>query len=312
MELSQREVDAFNADGYVGPFTLFEPDVAERLDRRMREEVLPVRSEVYAHTEADAVVAAYKPERMRDRHLDSPLAYRIAAAPEIVSRLRALLGPDILLWRSDGFEQRAGSAPSGTHQDGAFEYTTDPSREPVPKIELGDGETPVGHQTFPIELDIALTVSAWIALTRVRKETGALWVVPGTHKEHIPESKPAPGAFANQFSLSRDFEPSDGRAIEIEAGQFILFHNLLVHASYPVQHGRRFAWTTRYVSTATKIHHRATVTSQGQDLSRWGALLVAGRDQRRVNVLRAPPLTTAAPIVDELALDPSLHSPRSA
>jgi len=244
---------------------------------------------------------------MRDRHLDSPICYRLAAAPEIVSRLSPLLGPDILLWRSDGFEQRPESIATAPHQDGVFDYFTDPTRPPQPKIELGEGEAPVGHMTFPIVCELPLTVSAWIAFTSVRKETGALWVVPGTHKEFIPESKPASGAFANQFALARDFVPDDGRVIEIEAGQFILFHNLLVHGSYPVQHGRRFGWTTRYVSTATRIHHRTKVTSQGQDLSRWGAVLVSGHDRRRVNVLRAPPLTTALPIVDELALDPRFH-----
>jgi non-heme Fe2+,alpha-ketoglutarate-dependent halogenase len=305
--LSPQEIEAFHREGYLGPYTLLPPDVAVQVEHRLRNEVFATRSEVYAHTEADAVVASFRPECVRDRHLDSPLCYRLAAAPEIVSRLRPLLGPDVLLWRSDGFEQRAGAQPTLTHQDGVFEYSTDSSRPAVSKIEVGDGERSVGHQTFPIECDIPLTISAWIAFTPVRKATGALWLVPGTHREHIPENKPGSGAFANRYSLSKDFTPGDGKTIECEAGQFVLFHNLLVHASHPVETGVRFAWTTRYVATATKVHHRAKVTSQGQDLSRWGAVLVAGTSRRNVNVLRAPPVINATSILEERALDPYFH-----
>ncbi len=293
MSLSKVELDTFARDGWCGPFDLFEPAVAARLLSRIREEVLPNRCEIYAHTRADLEAAEYR----RDRHLDSPLMYRIAAANEIVSRLRPLLGPNILLWRSDAFEIGVGDPATSPHQDGAFEAT----RGTHPLIEVGEGQTPVGHQQVPVQVAIPLSVGAWIALTPVTKKTGSLWVVPGTHTEVI-EPVPGEGFAGMKYVPGRTFEASDGHAIEIEAGQFILFHNLLVHGSYPVETGRRFAWTTRYISTEAMIHQRSTINAQSQDLSRYGAVLVAGRDQYRHNVLRSqPPIGTAA-IYDEQAL----------
>jgi non-heme Fe2+,alpha-ketoglutarate-dependent halogenase len=291
--LTQRELEMFERDGWLGPFDLFEPDLAARLLVRIREEVLPTRCAIYAHTRGDLPFV----EHRRDRHLDSPLMFRIASAPPLTSRVASLLGPDVLLWRSDAFEQGPGDAATSPHQDGAFEAT----RATHPMIEAGEDQQPVGRQLHPVAVDIPLSIGAWIALTPVSKRTGTLWVVPGTHKEVIAEV-PGQGFAGMKYVPSRQFAAVDGMAIEMRAGQFILFHNLLVHGSYPVEEGRRFAWTTRYVSTQALIHHRSNENAQGQDLSRWGAVLVAGQDRARRNVLRAaPPIGTGA-ILDEPAL----------
>lgn len=293
MGLTSSEIVTFRREGWLGPFDLIDGATAARVLARIREDVLTVKSAIYAHTKGDLAAVDYK----RDRHLDSPLMYRLAAAPAIVSRVQSLLGPDVLLWRSDMFEQGVGDPATSPHQDGAFEAT----RGEFPMIEAGDGETPVGHQKIPVEVDIPLTVSAWIALTPVRKATGALWVVPGTHTEVIPEV-PGEGFAGMKYVPSRTFTPSDGRAIEIDAGQFILFHNLLVHGSYAIEHGRRFAWTTRYVAPCTRIHPRAAINAQGQDLANYGAVLVAGQDRLHRNPLRAAPAIGIGALVDERAL----------
>jgi len=294
--------ETFHSDGYSGPFTLFSPDVAATLLRRSQAEVFSVRCQTYAHTEADPRCAAFRktldPMTRRDRHLDSPLMYRIASHPQILERVAHLLGPDLLLWRSDTFEQAAGDAPTTPHQDGVFE-----GMNPDPIIEAGEGQEVVGRQALPSggEAAIPLCVNVWIALTRVRKETGALWVVPGTHKEFIPK---VPGtAFAGITLVpSRVYDPSEGTALEMEAGQFVMFHNLIVHGSLPVQEGMRFAWVCRYVTPATQLYHRSKVGPQGQDMSRWGAVLVQGQDRVRRNPLSAPPIASAGTITDERAL----------
>ena len=293
MGLSNQELEQFEREGWLGPFDLCDPSVAARLLGRIREEVVTTRSAIYAHTHGEPVMVEYK----RDRHLDSPLMFRMAAAPAIVSRLPSLLGPDVLLWRSDAFEQGVGDASTSPHQDGAFEAT----RATHPMIEVGEGQAAIAHQVRPVEVGIPLSIGVWTTLTPVTKRTGALWVVPGSHKELIPEV-PGDGFAGMKYVPSRHFEPSDGHAIEIEAGQFILFHNLLVHGSYPVETGRRFAWTTRYVSTKTLIHHRSNVNAQGQDLANYGAVLVCGADRDRRNVLRAPPPVGSGSILDERAL----------
>src|SRR5690606_2888084 len=139
--LTPDQLSSFERNGFCGPFTLCEPEDAATLGRRIVEEVIPHRCSIYAHTTADVPAALYR----RDRHLDSPLAYRIASSQRIVDLLPPLLGPDILLWRSDLFEQGPGNVPTKPHQDVAFDST----RATHPIIEAGEGETPVGQASHP-------------------------------------------------------------------------------------------------------------------------------------------------------------------
>ena len=293
-------LESYRQRGYTGPFTLFEPGLAQQLFRRIDTEVFPALSDTYGHTQADAVAASYRKSfdlsRARDRHLDSPLLHRIASSREIVSLLSPILGPDILLWRSDSFDQSAGDTPTPPHQDRTYEG----SRATDPMIEPGEEDMPLAHQEQPFECDIPLSMNIWIAFTPIRKETGALWFAPGSHTSLAP-TKIGAGFAGIPFVLSRDYA-DDRQVVEVDAGQCFLFDNLVVHGTLPSELGRRFAWTCRYVSTKTHIHRRAKIGPQGQDLSRWGAVLVSGQDRFQRNVLRAPPPTSDAAILQERAL----------
>jgi non-heme Fe2+,alpha-ketoglutarate-dependent halogenase len=304
--LEQVHLDNYRTKGYAGPFTLFTPDEAARLARRIQEEVFPVPCDIYAHTQPDSKLKAYRKSfdasRMRDRHLDSPLMYRMATSEAIVSRLRSLLGPDILLWRSDTFLQEVGDEPTPAHQDRAFEAT----RATHPMIEAGEGQVPAARQTYPVEVDIPLSINAWMSFSSTPGGSGAMWFVPGSHKELVLEV-PGQGFAGKPYVLSRDFGPSDGEIVEVQAGQFLLFDNIVVHGSMPVLGDPRLAWTPRYVSTQAQIHRRSDVNAQGQDLSRYGALLVSGQDRLKRNVLRAPPPVGAVSLLDERAVAKVVH-----
>jgi non-heme Fe2+,alpha-ketoglutarate-dependent halogenase len=299
--MSDDLLESYQRNGFAGPFTLFGPELAAQLAHRLREEVFATRCQIYAHTHADPRTAAFRksldPESRRDRHLDSPLLYRMATAPEILTRLRHLLGPNILLWRSDTFEQSAGDKETGAHQDGVFD-----GLNPVPMIECGQGQAPIGRQTYPCEADIPLSINAWITFSPVRRESGAMWFVPGSHRSVVPYV-PGEGTFGRPMVLSRSFHPDEGQVIEMAAGQFLLFDNLVVHGSYPVERGWRLAWTPRYTSTQTLIHARTTVNAQFMDLTHYGALLVAGQDRTRHNVLRSPPSFGTCALLEERAMD---------
>ena len=293
MQLSAGEIDHFNEHGYVGPFSLLETDVADTLRERIFDEILTRRSATYEHTEGN-------PERVsrtRDRHLDSPLMYRIASLPGIVGRVSSLLGPDVLLWRSDIFAQGSADPVTPPHQDVDISGTL-----VIPCIEATSAaatlfvlERPTGNVALP------LCVTAWMTFSQVRAETGALWVVPGTHRAVVPEV-PGEGIGGRPTKLARTFTPADGRVLEMRAGEFILFHNLLVHGSMPVREGRRLAWNTRHVAPQTRIYPRGSINAQGQDLSRFGSLIVSGSPHVHSNVLRAPPSVGIGSLVDELAI----------
>ena len=58
------------------------------------------------------------------------------------------------------------------------------------------------------------------------------------------------------------------------------------------------------MSTETLIHNRSNVNAQGQDLSRWGAVLVCGQDREldEMSSARAPLPIGNGSILDEHAL----------
>lgn len=292
MGLSRQEIERFNSDGFLGPFRLFGRDVALQIGQRIRTQILTRRCEVYAHTKGDFEKLDY----MRDRHLDSPLLYRCATAPAIVSRIASLLGPDILLWRSDLFLQRLKDPGTHPHQDIDLSGT-----RVIPSIEAGTEHAPIGKIDYPDRtVMLPLCVSAWIAFDKITAQNGALYYVAGTHKSVIPEV-PGSGVAGRPLVLSRTFERSEHHVVEIDAGELMLFHNLMVHGSYEVESGERLAWTTRYVQPDTRIYPNGPINAQGQDLANFGSVLVAGRDRARVNILRAPPMIGEGPILDERA-----------
>lgn len=293
MNLSRDEIERFNRDGYLGPLTLVEPPVAVDICRRVQEDVLTHRCHVYAHTSGDFPKVDYT----RDRHLDSPMLYRLAASPSIVDRVSSLLGPDLLLWRSDIFAQGPDDPPTYPHQDSDLSGT-----RVIPCIDAGPNTPPVavirrGGQ----EVRVPPCVSAWIALTPMRPEVGTLWIVPGTHTSFIAQV-PGTGAFGRKLVMERTFTAADGVTLEMQPGQFILFHNFLVHGSLPTQEGSRLAWTTRYVTPDTRIYSHGPINAQGQDLSRFGSILVAGHDRVNANVLVAPPPTGLGSILEEASI----------
>src|SRR5687767_12544357 len=76
----------YDSKGYVGPFTAFD------------------RGELARLSVAPLVNSRHKGlEWLRNRHLDVPVVAQLCQSEEVISRVRAILGPDLLLWRSNIF-----------------------------------------------------------------------------------------------------------------------------------------------------------------------------------------------------------------
>jgi hypothetical protein len=287
--VSDGDLEQFQDRGYLGPYELLPEPVALAVGRRLAEEVLAVRSSIYAHTQSDMPSLLVT----RDRHLESPLLGRLLADRGLVERMTRLLGSDVLLWRSDFFAQGSGDRETQPHQDKQFSGMRD-----IPAIERAGGGIPQN-------------VTAWISLTPTDRRRGGLYLVPGSHQGGvIPEVPAAPdrSIFGKGRVLARTF--SDGEQLELvmRPGQFVVFSNLLVHGSYPVSESaeRRLAISARYVAADTLVNPRGAETNgHGLDLRRYGAMLVAGSAAAFRGVLRAPPPASAAcPLEDEDALRP--------
>lgn len=295
MSLSAEERERFRSLGVLGPFKLLEPDDALAIGRRLMGEVYPQPNWIYAHTKGDFAMMDFS----RDRHLDSPLLYRLCADPAIVDRVIPFLGPDVLFWRTDFFERGPEDPPTSPHQDEELSGTRN-----RPMIAVSATPRAAGSSIEILNtIGVPLCVSAWIAFSKVTAESGAMWVVPGSGKDGVIPEIPSTGFAGRQLTLSREFAPEERVPLEMEAGEFVLFDNLIVHGSVPVRGDtRRLAVTARFVSTETYVHPLGEINAQGQDLSRFGSVLVAGTDLHKRNVLRAPPRIGLGSVRDEAAI----------
>ncbi len=283
------ELAQFTERGYLGPYDLLPEQTALAAGKRLAEEVLTVRSPIYAHTEPDVADLHV----IRDRHLDSPLLARVLTDHRVVGRMARLLGPDVLLWRSDFFVQAIGDRETQPHQDKRFSGKRD-----IPALEAADGSMP-------------LNVTAWIAFTEMDRWRGGLYLVPGSHRDGVlPEvaADPARSIFGKGRVLARTFSDAERLELTMRPGQMVLFGNLVVHGSHPVSDpaARRIAISGRYVSADTLVNPRGTaMNGHGLELGRYGATLVAGSSARFRGPLRAAPAASAAcPLEDEEAIRP--------
>ena len=276
-------LEAFSDNGFSGPFRLYEPDEARGLLRAIRTKNL------------DRSRALHDNEVNYDRHFDIAELTRHISHPAIVERLRALIGPDILCWRTEFFPKFPGARGTEWHQVEVYQYSTGVAQ-------LARTQPPDGR---PMELTV------WTAFTECTRENGCLKFLPGSHRNlHYDESKqPKTGRddrYASidastdffgynfgDFSVEPNWCPDESRAVAMEMapGECVIFTAKCVHGSYPNSTRRavRFGISARYVPTHVRVYpDQPRFRAHGSDfeLSNYGCVLVSGRDQYRHNQIR--------------------------
>jgi ectoine hydroxylase-related dioxygenase (phytanoyl-CoA dioxygenase family) len=130
----------------------------------------------------------------------------LGAHPAILDAVEALIGPDILLWKSKAFAKFSGPGQVAWHQD-------------LPHWNLVPAEA----------------VTAWVALTDSNEANGCVRVLPASHRggsrasdaERDPNSLLTAGL---KFDVGDD-EARHAAPMVLKAGQFSLHHGMLVHGS---------------------------------------------------------------------------------
>lgn len=235
-DLGGVQATRYDEDGYLGPFRALPTGEAEHL--------------------ADAVVASVLGSdagqlgpAMHCRHLDSQLVLDLCSLTPVLDRVMALLGPNVVLWRSHFWCKNPGDPAVAWHQD-------------------------LTH--WPLEPMI--NVTAWLALDPARAQNGCVQVVPGSHMKAYPtealRGDPLTDAVQDDY-IDR------GRVLDMELapGECFLFSEKLLHAS-PANNSaqRRLGFATRFTTPAVRI------TGQEQMLGgRHQTVLVRGADRHRVN-----------------------------
>ena len=85
--------------------------------------------------------------------------------------------------------------------------------------------------------------------------------------------------------------------MEVEAGQFFLFNERIVHGSdRNTSASERSAVSIRFTATSTRVHQDMRIDGQGLPLRNWHAVLLRGRDAYGHNRLGPPPERDFHPI----------------
>ncbi|HEY9798820.1 MAG TPA: SDR family NAD(P)-dependent oxidoreductase [Leptolyngbyaceae cyanobacterium] len=160
-----------------------------------------------------------------ERHLDSPLILQLCQDKNLLEKLNAHLGDNLVLWRSELWvNYPAQQLIPFWHQDS---YS---------KLLEGDGKT----------------INAYIALTEVNEYNGFEYI-PNIHlkKCQIKGTDPFSG---NQFFEITDEVAKTAIPVVLRPGEFVLFTNQLLHRSVRNNSGKvRLSLTLRLTQPGVKI-----------------------------------------------------------
>jgi chlorinating enzyme len=269
----------FDERGFIGPFTLWEPEEMTAWWKVQRKALLdPAKS---ARKVFDNPVNY-------DRHLDIPGLSKLITEPAIVRRLQALIGPDIACWRTEFFPKNPGDPGTGWHQVETYA---------IGETEVGMLEATKHSPGNPMELTV------WVAFTEARRENGCMKLIPGSHRqwrydEHAP-MKWNGSARDNSFfgynyediKVDKDWDPDaqDVAHVEMRPGQFIIFTARCIHGSNPnISNRQRMGYAIRVVPTHVRVYGGMTEFDEfGHhfDLARHGCVLIAGQDDYKLNTM---------------------------
>lgn len=304
-KLSEEDIKFFYDNGYIGPFYLMSSEEAENLQNHLVNSVLNIPSKIwkYEFDPETGLADELFPENENynefteeykhyilaqvnktNRHLDDPRLLNLFKRLPIVERIAQLLGPDILLWRSDCFEVPPHIKGTPWHQ--SSNWLLHNMRESVAN---------------PLDREELFQITCWIALTDANREKGCMTLIPGTHKEIYPlkvnrKVNEAQTMYRyDKGEIDYPINKASNRLIEVKAGQFFLFSERVIHGAIPNQtDSSRWAVNCRIAKTSTRFFtkqmfeegHQITYHKlKNMSLDNWKAVLLRGTDRFRYNPL---------------------------
>ncbi len=293
-DLTDGQLTSFHENGYIGPFTLFDPMEMGRRWNKIRRQLFDRSHAAYP---IDSAISGANNIANYDRHLDVPLLSEHIMRPEIVHRVRSIVGQDIVCWRTEFFPKYMGDEGTDWHQADTFANASG-----RPQI------------VWPEDSAFGGTITVWTAFTEATEKTACLRFIPGTHKnryydetkgmkydpernKNLEKDGTRRGFFGydyRELQIDPNWRPDESKAVsmEMKAGQFIIFWSMLMHAS--CSHAgetdeMRMGFATRYVPTRVKIYPDTEwVEEYGGSipLANYGAILVNGKDNYGHNKMR--------------------------
>lgn len=213
----------FEKNGVIGPFKVYEPEEAKELLKKIRIKNMDTSNRVFNN------------DVNYDRHFDIEELTNHVAHPRIVENLRAILGSNLLCWRSEFFPKFPGATGTEWHQVADYRYATG-----TPQL-MPTKDTP----------SETLDITVWTAFTDATIENGCMKFIPGSHKKlYYDESKKVAtgrkdkyssqeadtGFFGynfQDFKVDPEWDPDecDILTTEMKPGEYVIFTARCVHAS---------------------------------------------------------------------------------
>ena len=306
--LSRDELAEFHTRGFIGPFTLYEPDEMKAHWRRLRLDLFDRRHAAYQDVKPGSGVYDY------DRHLDNAFLADLVCRPQIVHRMASILGPDVICWRSEFFPKYPGDEGTDWHQADTF-----------------GGGNGIPHIVWPDGSDFGGALTIWMAFTEASEETACMQFIPGTQRTmYYDESKgmhydPARVNRKEVNGVLRGFFGYDWREIQVDpnwepdevegslgAVPRRAVHRLLVdpYARLAAASGqdqgnasgfcRALCSDFRHRLRRYEGHQHRDRVGRQFSLEKYGSVLVAGRDdfghnRMRTHTTQGQPYTNVAP-----------------
>nr|AAC46036.1 CmaB [Pseudomonas syringae] len=252
--LTKQELQQFDRDGFIGPFTLYEPEEMKQMHKTIRAQLFN-RTHAPYDAPLDVAITNY------DRHLDVDLLTSHVFRKEIVHRVRSILPPDVI-WRSEFIPKYPGNEGTDWHQADTFAHA------PASRNWCARGRRFGG------------AINVWTGFTDASQENGCMQFIPGTEGkmnydetrgmtfDPVTNNNVVKGQYARGFNgydyttLQKDksWKPDEASAVPIvmKAGQFVIFGSMLMPSSLPNSTTDKTAWA---MSPATY--------PDGQGLSRY-------------------------------------------
>lgn len=264
--LTPEQVKFYEENGYVGPLELCSEEEMLALRDWMDASGMfdpSFESPIYGRAPSGRAC-------MRDWHLVYRKMYDLCTHPALTESMAAVMGPDLVLWRTQFQYKDAGGPPVAWHQDLGFP----------------------GHLLRPA-LNPVKNISAWIAIEKTTVANGCVRVIPGTHKMHlerrIKQAERGQGLFGRRYGLEYVVDVSKAVAMELNPGQFFLFSESMLHGSTanPTKK-RRLGLSVRVTTPDVRVYENQTIDGTGYDLQNFACVLMRGEDRYGYNRYLVP------------------------
>jgi non-heme Fe2+,alpha-ketoglutarate-dependent halogenase len=235
--LTPEQIAAFNRDGYLTGIRIFGED-----------EIADIRA-YFDELLARTLAAGGNSYSIATAHLRYGRVYDILTHPDIVARVKDLLGEDVIAWGSHFFCKMPGDGKRVSwHQDSSY---------------------------WPLTPSMAVT--AWLAIDDATVENACMRYIPGTHHlGHLTytlsendETNVLNQTVAGAETLG---EPVN---VELKAGEISIHSDLLLHGSEANQSSkRRCGLTLRYCPAQVRAglgwNAKGVVVSGRDESGHWG------------------------------------------